>query len=173
MIYELGQRRVERAPDVFIAPNATLIGSITLRSRSSVWFNAVLRGDNDPITIGEETNIQDGSILHTDEGVPLGLGRGVTVGHKAMLHGCTVGEYSLIGIGAVVLNRAQIGAYCIIGANALVPEGKEIPEGSLVLGSPGRVVRSLSEAERGSLRQSAATYVANAARYLGQLRPES
>jgi carbonic anhydrase/acetyltransferase-like protein (isoleucine patch superfamily) len=132
----------------------------------------VIRGDNDPIIVGEESNVQDGSVLHTDEGVPLTIGRGVTVGHKVMLHGCTIGDYSLIGINAVVLNRARIGRYCIIGANALIPEGREIPEGSLVMGTPGKVVRQLTDAERVHLQGSAAHYVHNAQRYLSQLRED-
>ena len=165
MIYRLEDRRVVRHADTFVAPNATLIGSVVLHEAASVWFNVVIRGDNDPIVIGPETNIQDGSVLHTDEGVPLTLGRGVTVGHKVMLHGCEVGDFSLIGIGAVVLNRAKIGRYCIIGANSLIAEGKEIPEGSLVIGSPGRVVRTLTPEQRLGLERSAAHYVANAHRY--------
>lgn len=172
MIYQLGEKRVVRHPDTFVAPNATLIGSVVLEARSSVWFNVVIRGDNDPIVIGEESNVQDGSVLHTDEGVPLTIGRGVTVGHKAMLHGCTIGDYSLIGINAVVLNRARIGKNCIIGANALVPEGREIPDGSMVMGTPGKVVRQLTEQERAQLLGSALHYVNNAKRYLSQLREE-
>lgn len=171
VIYQLGDKHVVRHAETFVAPNATLIGSVIMHARSSVWFNVVVRGDNDPIEIGEESNIQDGSVLHTDEGIPLCIGRGVTVGHKAMLHGCTIGDYSLIGINAVVLNRATIGRYCIIGANALVPEGKEIPEGSLVMGTPAKVVRQLTDLERAKLQASAAHYVSNAQRYLANLRP--
>jgi carbonic anhydrase/acetyltransferase-like protein (isoleucine patch superfamily) len=169
VIYRLEDRRVIRHADTFIAPNATVIGSVELHERASIWFNVVARGDNDPIVIGPESNVQDAAVLHTDMGVPLTLGRGVTVGHKAMLHGCTVGDYALIGINAVVLNRARIGAYCIIGANSLIAEGKEIPEGSLVMGTPGKVVRSLSDEERIRLEASAAIYVANARRYLSGL----
>jgi carbonic anhydrase/acetyltransferase-like protein (isoleucine patch superfamily) len=143
-----------------------------MHERSSIWFNVVARGDNDPITIGPDTNIQDGSVLHTDMGVPLTIGRGVTVGHKVMLHGCTIEDYALIGINAVILNRARIGKYCIIGANALLTEGKEIPEGSLVMGSPGKVVRQLNEQERQRLELSAAGYVENARRYLRDLHAE-
>jgi carbonic anhydrase/acetyltransferase-like protein (isoleucine patch superfamily) len=172
VIYKLGERRVVRHAETFVAPNATLIGSVVMHARSSVWFNVVVRGDNDPIVIGEETNVQDGSVLHTDAGVPLTLGRGVTVGHKAMLHGCSVGDFSLIGINAVVLNGAKIGSYCIIGANALVPEGKEIPDGSLVLGTPAKVTRPLNAEERVRLEQSAAHYVWNFRRYLNELGPE-
>jgi carbonic anhydrase/acetyltransferase-like protein (isoleucine patch superfamily) len=172
MIYRLEDRRVVRHGETFVAPNATLIGSVVLHDCASVWFNVVIRGDNDPIVIGERTNVQDGSVLHTDLGIPLTLGRGVTVGHKVMLHGCTVGDDSLIGINAVVLNRAKIGRHCIIGANALIPEGKEIPEGSLVMGTPGKVVRQLSDNERTALELSAAHYVENFRRYLKSLVPD-
>lgn len=169
MIYRLEERRVRRHAETFIAPNATVIGSVELYDRASIWFNAVVRGDNDPIVIGAESNVQDAAVLHTDLGAPLTLGRGVTVGHKATLHGCTVGDFALIGINAVVLNRATIGRYCIIGANTLIPEGKEIPEGSLVMGTPGKVVRVLTPEQRIGLENSAATYVANARRYLAGL----
>jgi carbonic anhydrase/acetyltransferase-like protein (isoleucine patch superfamily) len=165
VIYRLEERRVVRHPGSYIAPNATVIGSVELHERASIWFQAVVRGDNDPIVIGPESNVQDAAVLHTDFGVPLTIGRGVTVGHKVMLHGCTIGDYALIGINAVVLNRAKIGPYCIIGANSLIPEGKEIPEGSLVMGTPGKVVRTLSPEERKRLEHSAAIYVANAQRY--------
>jgi carbonic anhydrase/acetyltransferase-like protein (isoleucine patch superfamily) len=166
LIYRLEERRVVRHGETFVAPNATVIGSVVLHEWSSVWFNVVIRGDNDPIVIGPESNIQDGSVLHTDEGVPLTIGRGVTVGHKVMLHGCTIGDYSLIGINAVILNRARIGANCIIGANTLITEGKEIPDGSMVMGSPGKVVRQLTDVERVRLMASAAGYVVNARRFL-------
>jgi carbonic anhydrase/acetyltransferase-like protein (isoleucine patch superfamily) len=169
VIYKLGDKRVVRHGETFVAPNATLIGSVVMHPRSSVWFNVVVRGDNDPIVIGEETNVQDGSVLHTDAGVPLTLGRGVTVGHKAMLHGCSVGNFSLIGINAVVLNGAKIGSYCIIGANALVPEGKYIPDGSLVLGTPAKVTRALNAEERARLEHSAAHYVWNFRRFVDEL----
>lgn len=172
MIYRLEDRKVVRHGETFVAPNATLIGSVVLHDCASVWFNVVMRGDNDPIVIGERTNVQDGSVLHTDAGVPLTLGCGVTVGHKAMLHGCLIGDYSLIGINAVVLNRAKIGRYCIIGANALIPEGKEIPDGSLVVGTPGKVIRTLTEQERKGLEASAEHYVQNFKRYLRGLAPD-
>ena len=166
MIYDLQQRHTEiRGGGHFIAPNATVIGSVLLDDQSSVWFNAVLRGDNDLITVGPESNIQDGAVLHTDPGIRLTLGRGVTVGHKAMLHGCEVGDYSLIGINAVVLNGARIGKHCLIGANALIPEGMEVPDGSLVVGSPGSIKRELSDEHRKHLELSARHYVENAARY--------
>ncbi len=173
MIYSLEERRVQLLDGPhFIAPNATLIGSVTLHRNASVWFNVVIRADNDPVVIGEDSNIQDGTVIHTDTGYPLTIGRGVTVGHKAMLHGCTIGDYSLIGINAVVLNGAKIGKYCLIGANALIPEGVEIPDGSLVIGSPGRVKRTLSEAERKMLEASARHYVENGRRYLLSLRAQ-
>ncbi|WP_166260280.1 gamma carbonic anhydrase family protein [Marinobacter salicampi] len=172
MIFELGDRKPElKGGDHFIAENATVIGSVVLGDRSSVWFNVVIRGDNDLISIGPETNIQDGSVLHTDSGVKLTLGRGVTVGHKAMLHGCTVGDYSLIGINAVVLNGARIGKHCLIGANALIPEGMDVPDGSLVVGSPGKIKRELNESQRKMLELSADHYVQNAARYRTALKP--
>src|SRR5690554_820310 len=170
MFYSLGEREVslEGGPH-FIAHNATVIGSVVLKPRSSIWFNVVVRADNDLIVIGEESNIQDGSVLHTDSGIPLTIGRGVTVGHKAMLHGCTIGDHSLIGINAVVLNGAKIGKHCLIGANTLIPERMEIPDGSLVVGSPGKVKRMLTEPEKKMLEASAAHYVHNAQRYLKSL----
>lgn len=170
MIYQLGDRKPEADGEVFIADNATVIGSVHLKQNASVWFNAVLRGDNDVITIGEDTNIQDGSVLHTDTGVPLTLGKGVTVGHKVMLHGCEVGDYSLIGINAVVLNGAKIGKHCIIGANTLIPEGMVIPDGSLVVGSPGKVRRELNDMQKAMLKGSAEHYVQNWKRYKQDLK---
>lgn len=173
MIYTLDDREVEFVGGPhFVADNATLIGSVVLKPNASVWFNAVIRADNDPIVIGEDSNVQDGAVLHTDTGYTLEIGRGVTIGHKVMLHGCTIGDYSLIGINAVVLNGARIGKHCLIGANALIPEGVEIPDGSLVLGSPGKVKRILSDAERKGLEAAAAHYVHNAQRYLTKLRPQ-
>ncbi|MBP7488663.1 MAG: gamma carbonic anhydrase family protein, partial [Azospira sp.] len=135
----------------------------------SIWWNAVLRGDNDPIHIGANSNIQDGSVLHTDEGVPMHIGANVTVGHMVMLHGCTVGDNSLIGIGSVILNRAVIGKHSIVGANTLIPEGKVFPDGVLIVGSPGKVVRELSEEEKARLQKSADHYVDNARRYASRL----
>lgn len=165
MKYRLAESRVQADPQSWIAPNAILIGNVRLEAGASIWFNAVLRADNDLIHVGENSNIQDGSVLHTDAGTPLLIGKGVTVGHKVMLHGCSIGDHSLIGINAVVLNGAKIGKYCIIGANALIPEGREIPDGSLVMGSPGKVVRELSEQQKKMLEASAAHYVHNARRY--------
>ena len=169
MKYRLGQSSVDVHPESWVAPNATLVGKVKLEQGASVWFGAVLRGDNELIHIGEQSNVQDGTVMHTDMGFPLTLGKGVTIGHNAMLHGCTVGDYSLIGINAVVLNGAKIGKYCIIGANTLIGEGKEIPDGSLVVGSPGKVVRELSEAQKNMLEASAAHYVHNAQRYARDL----
>ncbi|MFO8140299.1 MAG: gamma carbonic anhydrase family protein [Marinobacter sp.] len=169
MFYSLDQRVPEKEGDgQFVAHNATVIGSVKLMERSSVWFNVVIRGDNELITIGPESNVQDGSVLHTDPGIPLTLGRGVTVGHNAMLHGCQVGDYSLIGINAVVLNGAKIGKYCLIGANTLIPEGMEIPDGSMVVGSPGKVRRELSDDQKKMLELSAMHYVKNAERYMAR-----
>jgi len=171
MIYQLGDHQTElRGSGHFIAANATVIGSVVLEDRSSVWFNAVIRGDNELITVGPQSNVQDGAVLHTDPGIPLTMGCGVTVGHKAMLHGCDVGDYSLIGINAVVLNGARIGKYCLIGANALVPEGIEIPDGSLVLGSPATIKRTLSEDQQNHLAYAAQHYVDNAERYNRELK---
>ena len=169
MKYRLGDLRVESHPTSWAAPNATLIGNVRLQANASVWFGAVLRGDNELIDIGEGSNVQDGTVMHTDMGSPLTLGKGVTVGHNAMLHGCTVGDYSLVGINAVILNGARIGKHCIIGANALIAEGKEIPDGSLVMGSPGKVVRELTEQQKRMLEASAAHYVHNAQRYAQEL----
>ncbi|MFK3773263.1 gamma carbonic anhydrase family protein [Pseudomonas xanthosomatis] len=169
MKYRLGDMKVEAHPTSWTAPTATLIGKVRLQARASVWFGAVLRGDNELIDIGEGSNVQDGTVMHTDMGSPLTLGKGVTIGHNAMLHGCTVDDYSLVGINAVILNGARIGKHCIIGANALIPEGKVIPDGSLVMGSPGKVVRELTEQQMRMLEASAAHYVHNAERYARDL----
>lgn len=160
MFYELDTRIPELSGEgQFVADNASVIGSVRLMEKSSVWFNVVIRGDNELITIGPESNVQDGSVLHTDPGIPLTLGRGVTVGHKAMLHGCDIGDYSLIGINAVVLNGAKIGKHCLIGANTLIPEGMEIPDGSMVVGSPGKIKRELNDNQKKMLEMSAEHYV--------------
>lgn len=173
MIYELGERRVTVAAECFVAPSATLSGSVVLERDASVWFGATVRGDNDLVTIGEESNVQDNCVLHTDEGIQLRLGRGVTVGHQVVLHGCEVGDFSLIGIGSVILNRAKLGRYCIVGANALVTEGKEYPDRSLLLGSPARAVRQVTDDEVRALEESARHYVDNARRFLRELRPDA
>ena len=171
MIYELGERKPQVHDSAFIAPNATLIGSVVIERDASVWFNATLRGDTDLITIGEGSNIQDGSVVHTDEGIQLVVGPRVTVGHKAMLHGCRIAEGSLVGIGATILNHAVIGKHCLIGAHALVTEGKVIPDRSLVVGSPGRVIRTLDDEAIASLEEAAQHYIDNARRYRAQLQP--
>ncbi len=161
-IYVLDGAQPTCADGVWIAPNASVIGDVCLGENASVWFGAVIRCDNEPIRIGKDTNIQDNSVLHSDPGMPLTIGAGVTVGHKAMLHGCTVGDNSLIGIGATVLNGAKIGKNCIIGAHALVTEGKTIPDNSLVVGAPARVIKTLGEPQIQMLKASALHYVENA-----------
>lgn len=172
-LYSLGDKTVSTPGEgkYWVADNATVLGSVVLKEGASVWFNVVIRGDNDPITIGENSNVQDGSVLHTDAGVPLTIGKNVTVGHMAMLHGCTIGDNSLIGIGATILNRAKIGKNCIIGAHALIPEGKEIPDNSLVMGAPGKVVRQVDAAGEQMLTGSALHYVENWKRYVTGLKP--
>jgi carbonic anhydrase/acetyltransferase-like protein (isoleucine patch superfamily) len=166
MKYSLDGVRVETAGDAnWIAPTAVLIGNIRLRRNASVWWNAVLRGDNEPITIGENANVQDGCVLHTDPGFPLTVGKDVTVGHLVMLHGCTIGDGSLIGIGSVILNGARIGRNCLIGAKAFIGEGKEIPDNSVVLGAPGKIVRTQDPDSAAKLAEPAARYVANWQRY--------
>ncbi|TNF34981.1 MAG: gamma carbonic anhydrase family protein [Gammaproteobacteria bacterium] len=170
MKYRLGDRRIECASgDYYIAPNASVIGSVRIGHQASIWFNAVLRADQDVITIGDDCNVQDAAVLHVDPGFPLTLGKGVTIGHKAMVHGCTIGDYSLVGINAVVLNGARIGKYCVIGANALVTEGMEVPDGSVVMGTPGKIRKTVSDAERQHLEQLAAHYVANGQRFAREL----
>ncbi len=172
-LYALDDRCPTLAPDAWVAPSADLIGDVRLDTRASVWFGAVIRADNTPIIIGEESNFQDGAIGHSDPGAPLTIGAGVTVGHQAILHGCTVGDGALIGMGARILNRAFIGARCIVGAGALVTEAKVFEPGCLIVGSPARVVRSLSEDEQQMLRASAAHYAEKAAHYALQLREVS
>ncbi len=172
MLYSLGDRRVSCAGDYWVADNATVIGSVSLAENVSVWFNAVIRGDCEQISIGANSNVQDGSVLHADYGKPLVIGANVTIGHQAMLHGCEIGDGSLIGIGAVILNGAKIGKGCIIGAKALIPEGKEIPDGSLVVGAPGKVVRTLSEPEQQMLLLSAQHYVQNSRHFREQMKPQ-
>ena len=170
-LYSIGDRRVVlRGAHHYIAPDASIIGSVTLENEANVWFNVVIRADNDQVTIGEQTNVQDGSVLHVDPGYPMRLGRDVTVGHKAMLHGCSVGDGALIGINSVILNGAKIGAGSLIGANTLVPEGKEIPEGVLVVGSPGKIVRELTPEQKAGLRRIAQGYVERAALYRRELK---
>jgi carbonic anhydrase/acetyltransferase-like protein (isoleucine patch superfamily) len=172
-LYTLGERRIViHGDEHFIADNATLIGSVILHNQASVWYNAVVRGDSDIITIGERSNLQDAAVLHTDPGIPLTLGKNVSVGHQAMLHGCTVGDGSLIGIGAIVLNHAAIGKGCLIGAGALIPEGKSFPDGVLVVGSPGRIVRELKPEEQAGLLENADIYVRRSKLYREKLKPQ-
>jgi carbonic anhydrase/acetyltransferase-like protein (isoleucine patch superfamily) len=164
-IYSLDGVRPDIADNAYVAPSAQIIGNVKMADHSSVWFGAVIRGDNDLIEIGARTNIQDNSVLHTDPGIPLIIGDGVIVGHRVMLHGCKIGENSLIGIGATILNGAKIGKNCIIGAHSLITEGKVIPDGSMVVGSPGRIIKSLTEQHFQMLRINSEVYVANAKRF--------
>ncbi|MDH5798046.1 MAG: gamma carbonic anhydrase family protein [Paracoccaceae bacterium] len=166
-IFRLNDRqpRFPSDGDYWVAPDANLIGDVVLESGSSVWFGATLRGDNEPITIGEGSNVQENTIMHTDMGYPLTVGKNCTIGHKAMLHGCTIGDQTLIGMGATVLNGARVGRNCLIGAGALITEGKEIPDGSLVIGSPGKVARELDEKTISGLLKSAIHYQENMRRF--------
>jgi carbonic anhydrase/acetyltransferase-like protein (isoleucine patch superfamily) len=170
MIFQLGKHTPSISTSSFIAPNATLIGNIDIAENASIWFNVVIRADMDKVTIGENTNIQDGSILHVDKDFPITVANNVTVGHKVMLHGCTIGENSLIGMNAVVLNGANVGKNCLIGANALVTENMQIPDGSLVIGSPAKIVKQLDEKSQAMLAKSAEHYVNNGQRYKEELK---
>lgn len=165
MLYQIDDKQVQLPDNYFIAESAAVIGNVALGNDVSIWFNVVIRGDSELITIGEDCNIQDGAVLHTDPGYPMILGKGVTVGHKAMLHGCNVGDYSLIGVNAVVLNGAKIGSHCIIGANTLVTENMDIPDGSLVIGSPAKIKRTLSFEQQQALEVQAQHYVQNGHRF--------
>jgi carbonic anhydrase/acetyltransferase-like protein (isoleucine patch superfamily) len=171
-VYDLGGVAPELPEDgeYWIAPSASVIGRVILKKNASVWFGATLRGDNDPIVIGENSNVQDGSVLHTDTGSPLTIGANVTVGHMVMLHGCTIGDNSLVGIGSIILNGAKIGRNCLIGANCLITEGKEIPDNSLVMGAPGKVIREISQEQGQMLAGGALHYVQNWKRYKAGLR---
>ena len=169
-IYQLGEHAPEIDPSAFVADTATLVGRVRLAANASVWFGTTLRGDNEPITIGENSNVQEGTVMHTDPGYPLDIGKNVTTGHQAMLHGCTVGDGSLIGIQAVVLNGARIGKGCLVGAGALVTEGKEFPDHSLILGSPAKVVRTLTQEDLLRLEGNAANYVARGQLFKAQLK---
>jgi carbonic anhydrase/acetyltransferase-like protein (isoleucine patch superfamily) len=161
-VYKLGDSVPRIAASAYVAPNATLLGNVVLAERASVWFAATLRGDNDEISIGASSNVQDGAVLHTDPGVPLRVAANVTIGHQAMLHGCTVGEHSLIGIQSVLLNGAVIGKFCLVGAGAIVTERKVFGDGLLILGAPAKAVRELTDAERAKLVASAAGYAERA-----------
>ena len=169
-LYTLDGQAPEIADDTWIAPDANLIGHVVLEAGASVWFGCTLRGDNEIIHVGSGTNVQENTVMHTDMGYPLRIGAGCTIGHKAMLHGCTIGENSLVGMGACVLNGARIGRDCLIGAGALITEGKEIPDGSLVMGAPGKVVRTLDAAAIDGLRASALHYQQNMRRFRAGLR---
>jgi len=170
MLYALDDRIPRIAADAWVADNASVIGSVQLAAGSSVWFNCVLRGDNDDLIVGENSNVQDGSVLHTDPGLKLIIGRGCTIGHQVMLHGCSIGDNSLVGIQSVVLNRAVIGKNSMVGAGSLVPEGKQFPDGVLLMGSPAKVVRELTAPEIQMLQYVSQLYVKNAQRYRGKLR---
>jgi len=166
MIIDLGDKKLKTADDNFwIAPNASVIGEVNLERDASIWFNAILRADNEPITIGEGSNVQDGAIIHTDPGFACRIGKKVTVGHMAMLHGCSIGDGSLIGIGSVILNGAKIGKNCIIGSKALVTEGMEVPDGSMVLGIPGKIKKTLTEEEQSVVPLGAEHYIDNYKKY--------
>lgn len=171
MRYALDDVQPQVDESAWVAPGCHLIGNVVLGEKSSVWFNSTLRGDNEVIFVGAGSNIQENCVLHTDMGFPLLIGEGCTIGHKAMLHGCQIGQNSLIGMGATVLNGAVIGKNCLIGAGALIPEGKTIPDGSLVMGMPGKVVRALDDSAINGLRASALHYQENAARYATSLKP--
>jgi len=172
MIYSLGDMTLTTASDdYYVAASADLIGAVNLGTKSSIWWNAVLRADNEPITIGDNTNVQDGSVLHTDPGFPMDIAANVSIGHMCMLHGCTIGEGSLIGIGSIVLNGAKIGKNCLIGANSLITEGKEIPDNSLVMGSPGKVIREVDDKAIAMMTHNIESYVNRAARYRAELKP--
>ena len=174
MMYQLDSQKVTADGEHFIAPSATVLGNVHLKNNASVWFGAVLRGDNDLITVGENSNVQDLSVLHTDPGCPLTIGANCTIGHKVMLHGCTIGDNTLIGINAVVLNGATIGSNCLIGAGALITEGKSIPDGSLVMGVPGKIIKKLTLEQIEGLTESAQGYVQNSQRFkLGLKQQES
>lgn len=172
MIYTIDDRRLETQGEYWIADSASVIGSVVLGPDASIWFSAVLRADVDTITIGEGSNVQDGAVLHVDPGIPLTVGKHVTVGHQAMLHGCTIGDNSLIGIGAVVLNRARIGRNCVIAAHSLVPEGMEIPDDSLVMGVPAKVVKPVSEGQKMMIAMGTLHYVQHAKRFAADLKPD-
>ncbi len=170
MIYSLDNGTPQRGENVFVAQTATVVGDVVLGNDVGVWFGAVIRGDNERITVGNGTNVQDCCVLHTDPGCPLDIGDNVTIGHKAMLHGCTIGNWALIGINAVVLNNARIGESCLIGANTLITDGKEIPDNSLVVGSPGRVIRQLNDNEIDMLKRFNQSYIDKIRRYTTSLK---
>lgn len=169
-VYQLDAHIPQIDPSAWVADSAQVMGAVTMQAHTSIWFGATVRGDTEHIHIGEGSNIQDGSVLHADYGQPLTIGKNVTVGHMVMLHGCTIGDESLIGIGAVVLNGAKIGRNCLVGAGSLVTEGKEFPDGSMIMGTPAKVVRQLTPEQMAGLRQSAAHYIDNAQRFRSGLK---
>jgi len=169
-LYQLDDLKPSIHPSAWVADNAQVMGHVTLAENSSIWFGVVIRGDTSTISVGKGSNVQDNSVLHADLGLPLVIGDGVTVGHQVMLHGCTVGNNSLIGIGAIVLNGAKIGNNCLVGAGALVTEGKEFPDGSMIIGSPAKAVRMLSPEQIEGLKMSAQHYIDNSSRYRGGLK---
>jgi carbonic anhydrase/acetyltransferase-like protein (isoleucine patch superfamily) len=169
-VYALGAHAPNIHPQTWIAPNASVIGQVDLEKNVSIWWHCTLRGDIERLRVGENTNVQDGSVLHTDPGLEVNIGRDVTIGHRAIIHGCTVGDGCLIGMGATLLNRSVIGKACLIGANTLIPEGKVIPDRSLVVGAPGRIVRQLTEGEVEAILHGARRYVENWQRYQQELR---
>ena len=164
-VYVLGEFTPSLHETAYVAPTGSVIGNVTMDEGSSVWFGAVVRGDNDHIHIGKNANVQDNSVLHTDPGIPLHIGEGAIIGHQVMLHGCTIGENSLIGIGATVLNNAKIGKNCLIGAHSLITEGKVIPDNSMVVGMPGKIIRTLTDSQIAMMRLNAEVYVKNAVRF--------
>ena len=174
-LYSLDGHLVDMPQDgqAWVAPNATCVGRITLHRDASVWFNAVLRGDNEPIVIGERSNVQDGCVLHTDPGFPMHIEADCTIGHMVMLHGCRIGRGSLIGIGAIILNGAEIGEECLIGAGALIPEGKKIPARSVVMGAPGKVIRPVTDADIERIRSGVASYTRNWKRFANGMKPQT
>jgi len=169
-IYQFGEHTPEIDPSAYVTESANVVGKIRLEANTSIWFGVTLRGDNEPITIGEGSNVQENSVLHADPGFPLTIGKQVTVGHQAMLHGCTIGDGSLVGIQAVILNGAKIGRNCLVGAGALVTEGKEFPDNSLILGTPAKVARTLSPEEAARLEEIAAGYVKRSAQFKQSLK---
>ncbi len=173
-LYELGAARVRTPGEgrYWVAPNATVIGNVEIAEDASVWFGTIIRGDNEPIRLGARSNIQEGCVLHTDPGFPMTIGEDCTVGHMVMLHGCTIGRGSLIGIGSIVMNGVKIGEECLIGANTLIAEGKEIPPRSMVLGSPGKIIRQLSAEECQRFGAAAGRYVENWRRFARDLKPQ-
>ena len=171
MIYSLGSKTIEtKSKQFYIAPSANLIGNVWLGDNASIWWNAVLRADNEPITIGKQTNVQDGCILLTDPGFPIEIGANVSIGHLCMLHGCVIGDGALVGIGSVILNGAEVGTNCLIGANSLITEGKKIPENSLIMGSPGKVIRQVNDSDLRQMKQNVQSYVKRSTLYRETLK---